>query len=274
MAAPTRSRPWSSRVANGSSRCRTRSRAVTRPISRPDGSTSGSFFTRCAAIAAAASASVALPVKVTSRLRGVIRLATVADRSSTNCRSRSVSSPSRCQSPAMTTSVPTRARSITARASASVASGAMVSGSGMTPCCVRLTFITSRTCGSMSPGRNPRSMMPMPPSSAMTIAISARVTVSMLAETIGRFRVSEVVRRADRSIVAGSRRSTMLICGVSRKSSKVHPATAVSRSMGKSNSSADCRLPSAGCGCRVLGAVSSARRREQRLHPRAELRRA
>ncbi len=32
----------------------------------------------------------------------------------------------------------------------------------MTPCCVRLTISTSRTCGSISPGRNPRSMMPMP----------------------------------------------------------------------------------------------------------------
>ena len=32
-------------------------------------------------------------------------------------------------------------------------------------------------------------MMPMPPSSATAIAISARVTVSMLAETIGRFSV-------------------------------------------------------------------------------------
>ena len=231
MAAPTRNRPWSSRVANGSSRCRTRSRAVTSPISRPDESTSGSFFTRCAAMAAAASASDARPVKVTRRFRGVMRLATVADRSSTNCRSRSVSSPSRCQSPAITTSVPTRARSITARASASVASGAMVSGSGITPCCVRLTFITSRTCGSMSPGRKPRSMMPSPPSSAITIAISARVTVSMLAETIGRFSVSDVVRRADRSMVAGSRRSTRLICGVRRKSSKVQPATVARKSM-------------------------------------------
>ena len=37
--------------------------------------------------------------------------------------------------------------------------------------------------------RNPRSMMPMPPSSATAIAISARVIVSMLADTIGRFNV-------------------------------------------------------------------------------------
>ena len=38
-------------------------------------------------------------------------------------------------------------------------------------------------------------MMPMPPSSAWTIAIGARVTVSMLAETIGRF---SVMRRDSR----------------------------------------------------------------------------
>ncbi len=59
----------------------------------------------------------------------------------------------------------------------------------MTPCCVRLTISTSRTCGSISPGRKPRSMMPIPPSSAWTMAIGARVTVSMLADTIGRFSV-------------------------------------------------------------------------------------
>ena len=60
----------------------------------------------------------------------------------------------------------------------------------MTPCCERLTTWTSRTCGPMSPGRKPRSMIPMPPSSAMTIAIGARVTVSMLADTTGRLIVS------------------------------------------------------------------------------------
>ncbi len=78
----------------------------------------------------------------------------------------------------------------------------------------------------------------------MTIAISARVTVSMLAETTGRFSVSDVVRRADRSMVAGSRRSTMLICGVNRKSSKVHPATALSRSIDEEYQ--QCGVPSAG----------------------------
>ena len=44
-------------------------------------------------------------------------------------------------------------------------------------------------------------MMPMPPSSACTIAIGARVTVSMLADTIGRCSVSVGVRRDERSIV-------------------------------------------------------------------------
>ena len=80
----------------------------------------------------------------------------------------------------------------------------------MTPCCVRLTFSTSRTCGSISPGRKPRSMMPMPPSSAWTIAIGARVTVSMLAETIGRFSVMRRESRHDRSMTAGSRRASTL----------------------------------------------------------------
>ena len=83
----------------------------------------------------------------------------------------------------------------------------------MTPCCVRLTISTSRTCGWMSPGLNPRSMMPRPPSSAWTIAIGARVTVSMFAETIGRFSVMCCETRHERSIADGSRRSRMLYCG-------------------------------------------------------------
>ena len=49
-------------------------------------------------------------------------------------------------------------------------------------------------------------MIPMPPSSAWTMAIGARVTVSMLAETIGRFSARCCETRHDRSIAAGSRR--------------------------------------------------------------------
>ena len=66
-------------------------------------------------------------------------------------------------------------------------------------------------------------MMPMPPSSAWTIAIGARVTVSMLAETIGRRSVMCSDKRDLRSIDAGSRRSTTLNCGEKRKSSNVRP---------------------------------------------------
>ena len=96
----------------------------------------------------------------------------------------------------------------------------------MTPCCVRLTISTSRTCGSMSPARNPRSMMPMPPSSAWTIAIGARVTVSMLADTIGRLQrevLRDAARQVDRRRDRGARAT--LRCGVSRKSSNVQPRT-------------------------------------------------
>jgi hypothetical protein len=147
-----------------------------------------------------------------------------------NLRSRVVRRPwtRRCSS--TTTSVPTPVRRMRAAASARVASGAMVYGSAMMPCCFRLTIWTSRTCGSISPLRNPRSMMPMPPSSATAIAISDRVTVSMLAVTIGRLRVRRRDSRDDRSIADGSRRSTTLYCGVKRKSSKVQPRTKERRS--------------------------------------------
>ena len=188
MAAPTRSRPDSSRVANGRRRCRTRSREVIRPASVPSGFTSGSFFTFRSIMRRSASGSVSSPSCSTRRSRGVIRCATRIVPSGTNRRSRSVSRPTSLPAPSTTTRVPTRECSMAAAASASVASGPIVYGSRMIPCCVRLTICTSRTCGSISPGRKPRSMIPIPPSSAMTMAMGARVTVSMLAETIGRFR--------------------------------------------------------------------------------------
>ena len=94
----------------------------------------------------------------------------------------------------------------------------------MMPCCVRLTAATSATCGSMSPARNPRSMTPMPPSSASTIAIAARVTVSMLADTSGRLSVRCSENRADRSTGVRDRAAgSTPHCGVNRKSSNVQP---------------------------------------------------
>src|SRR3954467_3560652 len=146
----------------------------------------------------------------------------------TNRMSRSVSSPTNRPTSSTTTSVPTRMRSINAAASSSDASGRMLHGSRITPCCVRFTFSTSRTCGSISPERKPRSMMPMPPSSACTIAIGARVTVSMFAETIGRFKVIRRDRRDERSMAAGSRRRSTLRCGDRMKSSNVQPRTSSS----------------------------------------------
>ena len=68
-------------------------------------------------------------------------------------------------------------------------------------------------------------MKPMPPSSASTVAMAARVTVSMLAETSGRRSGMCSETRDVRSIVAGSRLGRTPRCGVSRKSSKVHPRT-------------------------------------------------
>jgi hypothetical protein len=121
--------------------------------------------------------------------------------------------------------VPTPVARIRAAASARPASAAIVYGSPMMPCCLRLTISTSRTCGSISPLLKPRSMMPMPPSSATAIAMSDRVTVSMFAETIGRFSVTPVEKRQVRSMADGSRRSTTLYCGLNRKSSNVAPRT-------------------------------------------------
>ena len=191
----------------------------------PLASTSGSFFTLRCTIISSAAFSVSSPCPVISDSTGVIREATVPSRVLTKRTSRSVRRPFRRRAPSTTTSVPAFVRFMVATASASGVSGATAYGSRMMMCCIRLTFSTSRTCGPMSPLLKPRSMMPMPPSSAWTIAIGARVTVSMLADTSGRLSVMFVEKRQDRSITDGSRRVMMLYCGRSRKSSKVAPRT-------------------------------------------------
>ena len=66
-------------------------------------------------------------------------------------------------------------------------------------------------------GPKARSITPMPPSSARTIAIAARVTVSMLAETSGRLSVRCSENRADRSTMSGSRRGSTPSCGVKQE---------------------------------------------------------
>ena len=93
-------------------------------------STSGSFFTRCAAIAAAASS---LGGPSGERHQPVARRHAAGHRRRQVVHKLQVAlgeQPSRCQSPAITTSVPTRARSITARASASVPPARWSAGRG------------------------------------------------------------------------------------------------------------------------------------------------
>src|SRR3954447_10507174 len=206
-------------------RCRTRSRAVIKPTSLPSLVTSGSFLIFRWTMMRSASSGSTGPSCTTRCARGVMRSTTRDFSPLTNRMSRSVRSPVSRPLSSTTTSVPTRVRSIKAAASSSDASGRMLQGSRMTPCCVRFTFSTSRTCGSISPARKPRSMIPIPPSSACTMAIGARVTVSMFAETIGRLSVIRRDRREDRSIAVGSRRRSTLRCGDRMKSSNVQPRT-------------------------------------------------
>ena len=177
----------------------------------------------------AASANEIGPVWATSRPSGVIRSPTRIC-GSTKRTSRRVSRPARRACSVVTTSVPTPVRSISRIASATVSLTPIVCGSAMMPCCVRLTAVTSAICGAMSPDLNPRSITPIPPSSASATAIAARVIVSMFADTNGRFSAIWVVNRVLRSMREGSRLGTMPSCGVNRKSSKVQPRTRSSKS--------------------------------------------
>ena len=200
------------------------------PVSVPCSSTSGSFLIFRATMIRSASSTAIGPRCTTSRSTGVIRSET-GTAGSTNRTSRSDSRPSSRRPPPTTTSVPTPDRCIRARASLRGAQAGIAYGSAMIPCWVRLTISTSRTCGSMSPSRKPRSMTPRPPSSASTIAISARVTVSMFADTIGRASVRCSDSRQDRSMFDGSRRSITDRRGANKKSSNVAPRASSVRYM-------------------------------------------
>ncbi len=94
--------------------------------------------------------------------------------------------------PSRTTGTPEmffeRVRASTSRI---VVSGGTVIGSWMMPLSKRFTRATSRACDSMVMFL---CRMPMPPSCAIEIARRCSVTVSMAAETIGRFRRMPRVR--------------------------------------------------------------------------------
>ena len=89
---------------------------------------------------------------------------------------------------------------VSAMTSRMVASGRIVIGSLMTPLSCFLTRPTSRAWDSAVMFLW---MMPMPPSCAMAIASRASVTVSMAAETNGRFSRIPRVSRVERSTSRG-----------------------------------------------------------------------
>ncbi len=104
---------------------------------------------------------------------------------------------------------------MSASASASVASGWMVTGSTTMP---DSNFFTRRTCSACSSGSKLRWMTPMPPACAMAIAILASVTVSMAEAISGMLSGIERVMRERTSTSDGS---TSESPGCSNTSSKV-----------------------------------------------------
>ncbi len=96
-----------------------------------------------------------------------------------------------------------------------VCSGVMTTGSCTTPDSYRLTFDTSAACCSAVMFLW---MTPIPPSCAMAMARRASVTVSMAADTSGRFRVMLRVKRVTREVSLGR---TWEYAGTNNTSSKV-----------------------------------------------------
>ncbi len=96
-----------------------------------------------------------------------------------------------------------------------VCSGVITTGSRTTPDSWRLTLATSAAC---SCAVMFLWITPMPPSCAMAMARRASVTVSMAADTRGRFRVMSRVKRVEREVSLGR---TWEYAGTSNTSSKV-----------------------------------------------------
>ena len=91
--------------------------------------------------------------------------------------------PARPLPPPSTTGIPEmRCSCIKVRASASVASGLMVTGLTTMP---DSNFFTCRTCAACASGSRLRCRTPIPPACAMAIAICASVTVSIAEATSG-----------------------------------------------------------------------------------------
>ena len=162
---------------------------VIRPTQRYSSSTTRSFSMRCWCRSRLASSWPTPSRTVTSRSL-VISSETFCRVSVAKRTSRLVrmptSLPGPCRwplPPPSTTGMPEmRFSCISASASASVASGWMVTGFTTMP---DSNFFTWRTCAACASGSRLRWMTPMPPACAMAIAICASVTVSIAEATIG-----------------------------------------------------------------------------------------
>mmetsp|Transcript_19418 Transcript_19418/g.49742 ORF Transcript_19418/g.49742 Transcript_19418/m.49742 type:complete len:289 (+) Transcript_19418:188-1054(+) len=200
MAAATMRLLVLSLVAKGNSAFFLKSVRATSATNLPSGVTTGSFPFLDSRSLALASDSSTPSGAVTSLSNLVMTPLTVVDcLSFTKSLSRFVTRPSSLDPilPSSVTGKPVKpqvSRSLSSSASGVV--GGMHTGSRMKPLLYFFTFITSLAC--TSAGRFVW-MTPMPPSSAMAMAILASVTVSMGVETMGVLRVICLVNFADSS---------------------------------------------------------------------------
>ena len=212
-AAPTISRPLESLAASGCSSACSMSLMVMRPFRRPASSTTISFSMRCLWRSSIDCCAVTLSGTVTSFF--VITSATRCSRLRSKRRSRRVRMPTGRFSPSTTGRPEMWWARMRSRASRTRRSGAMVTGSTTMPDSAFLTLLTSSACASTLTFL---CTMPMPPSRAMRMAVSASVTVSIAALHSGMLSLMPVVSRVATSTSVGR---TALSAGTRRTSSKV-----------------------------------------------------
>ncbi len=199
IAAPTRSLPNSSLAAFGCSVALVMSLTVISPRSSESPLTTSTRSSRCRCISALASSRLAPSRTVISFSRGVMISATGTSSRSSKRRSRLVTMPT-TRLPSTTGRPEIRFVLCSAIASRTGMSGVMVIGSRSTPASKRLTLATSAACFC---GLRFLWTMPMPPSWASVIASGASVTVSIAAETSGRFSAMLRVRRVESWVSRG-----------------------------------------------------------------------
>ena len=216
VAAATRRRPAASLVALGKVTAFSMSLTVIRPMQRKASSTTSSFSIRRWWSRRRAS-SWPTPSFTVARFSCVISSRTGWAGLSAKRTSRLVTMPTSLP-PASTTGMPLiRLAAMIAWASPRVALGPIVIGLTTIPLSKRLTARTAAHCSSIV---RLRWRTPIPPIWAMTIAMSASVTVSIAEETTGMLSAISRVRRVRVSAWEGT---ISLSAGRSRTSSKVRP---------------------------------------------------